>query len=246
MTPLLTEIEERLQHFAGEVLKLFAGLAELLKDLPPSPQEQSAEDLAEEPDRPGDLRSTDLRSTVLCVLNDLLRPAVYDLLLAAGAGPEEAARRTPVVPGVPAARGNGKEPAPGETPFAGARAEATVTESMVPVPPEIALFLGLALFDVVAMEPQPDGVLFEPLRAVLGRTLFLPIEDQRAAVQAISQRKFTLMLGNGLVLFPPGAPPLRPGDRVVLQVEQGEHGRRLRVSPAGPLADTSVPPEAAG
>jgi hypothetical protein len=232
-----TEAQVWLWRLAGEAKNLFASLTDLLELLPPSPREQAAEDdLDEEPDAP-----LDVRSAVLCILGDLLRPAVRELLLAAGASPEEAARETPAVPAVPREETEGqerarreREPAPAETSPAGERAVVTVGESAVPVPAEMALFLGLAPFDLLALDVRPNGVVFEPVRALLSRLWLLPPEGQLAAVQAISQGQLTLMLASGLVLVPGAVESIRVGEQVVLEVEPGEYGRRLRISPAGP------------
>ena len=89
-------VEERLRRLAGDAQALFSGLADLLNDLPTSPHEESTDDLAEEPGGIGDVRST-----VLCVLHDLVRPAVRNLQLAAGSGPEEALE----IPGLPVPTG---------------------------------------------------------------------------------------------------------------------------------------------
>jgi hypothetical protein len=238
------EAQVWLWRLAGEARDLFASLTDLLELLPPSPREQSAEDDPdEEPDAPADVRSA-----VLCILGDLLQPAVRELLRAAGASEEEVARETPKLPEVPAVPERESKPAQGEVSPAGTQAVVTVGESALPVPPEIALFLGLAPFDLVALYLRPSGVVFEPVRSRLGRLWLLPPEGQLAAVQAISQGQFTLMLAGGLALFPgfPGEGELiRPGEQVVLQVEQGEHGRRLRATPVEPLPDPEVPRDAA-
>jgi hypothetical protein len=67
----------------GELALLFVRLAGLVAGLPPAPAEGTPDDLDEEPDV-----STEVRTVVLCVMNDYLRPAAHDLLAVAAYRPE--------------------------------------------------------------------------------------------------------------------------------------------------------------
>jgi hypothetical protein len=209
-TRVAVEVEERLRHFAGKAKELFSGLAELLEALPASPEEVSAEDLGEEPGAP-----TEARSLVLCVLNDLVRPAVASLLVAAGATPEEAAAQVPALPGVALSPG----------PLAREHEVRVARADWLPIPPAVAQRLDLVHGDFLMLERGPASVRLEPMRDLLRDFMAWPLEEQQRLISNIKER--TSMYLAESVLVRPEILPLEPGDKVVLQVEDRGPGRHL-------------------
>ena len=88
--------QTKLLGITGELALLFVRLAGLVAALPPAPEEATPEDLDQEPDV-----STEVRTVVLCVMNDYLRPAACDLLTAAGYRPEGDGGEAAGSPGLP-------------------------------------------------------------------------------------------------------------------------------------------------
>jgi hypothetical protein len=83
MSEQVCNAQTKLLGITGELALLFVRLAGLVAALPPAPEEATPEDLDQETDV-----STEVRTVVLCVMNDYLRPAACDLLTVAGYRPE--------------------------------------------------------------------------------------------------------------------------------------------------------------
>jgi hypothetical protein len=112
MPDLLGEIETRIRCLADQMMGAAFEMLGIVTALPPSTREASAEDLDE--DQP-----SDLRSDLLCLLRDHIRPAAIGLRQAAGQRAVAAATTTfdafeKVWSGEPPAapRGMGAPPAP--------------------------------------------------------------------------------------------------------------------------------------
>lgn len=83
----------QLRGVAGELTGMFFELERLLRAMGTSPEERSQEDL-------DDLRpspAVELRTAILCGLQDHLQPLIRDFLVASGCAPAEVARATPVL-----------------------------------------------------------------------------------------------------------------------------------------------------
>ncbi len=73
----MSEIDAQVRLLADELMSLSFRLAGLILALPPSPAEAGTDDLAEH-------EEADLRSVLLCLLEDHVRPAAQGLRAATG------------------------------------------------------------------------------------------------------------------------------------------------------------------